>query len=575
MDKKEFKAQKKTYKKARRKAVGLWKWISIIGTPLAIILIVANVLVSTFDNTVAAFVGGTFWKLQNEDANAQYFTSDFASAEEMAAYGMEICEQVEAEGAALLLNKNQTLPLQAGAKVSTFSGSSVNIVYGGTGSGNIDASKANTLKGALENAGFEVNDTLWQFYNSEEAAQYKRFDGDYTSPASVGEIPWSVYPQEVINSVSSYGDAAIVTFSRVGGEGVDLTYQDVNYLALNEDERAMLSGIKQLKDAGSISKIVVLINSANPLQMDFLKDDAYGIDACLWIGDVGISGIDAVGKILAGTINPSGSLVDTYCYDNMSSPAMQNFTPIAYAGNENNVLPEKALTYMIYQEGIYVGYKYYETRYEDYVLGQGNAGAYRYSDDVAFPFGYGLSYTEFEYSDMSVSYNPTTDQFEVTVTVKNVGNTYAGKETIQVYAQSPYTQYDKDNKVEKASVALCGFAKTQTLAPGASETVTVFVDRRELASYDAYGKGTYILEDGEYFLTVATDAHNAVNNILAAKEYTVESTANRMDANGDASLVYNWTNDSFDATTYATSLNGTPIVNRLSDSDLNLYEGNG
>ena len=575
MDKKEFKAQKKAYKKARRKAAGLWKWISIIGTPLAIILIIANVLVSTFDNTVAAFVGGTFWKLQNEDANAQYFTSDFASAEEMAAYGMEICEQVEAEGAALLLNKNQTLPLQAGSKVSTFSGSSVNIVYGGTGSGNIDASKANTLKGALENAGFEVNDTLWQFYNSEEAAQYKRFDGDYTSPASVGEIPWSVYPQEVLNSVSSYGDAAIVTFSRVGGEGVDLTYQDVNYLALNEDERAMLSGIKQLKDAGSISKIVVLINSANPLQMDFLKDDAYGIDACLWIGDVGISGIDAVGKILAGTINPSGSLVDTYCYDNMSSPAMQNFTPIAYAGNENNVLPEKALTYMIYQEGIYVGYKYYETRYEDYVLGQGNAGAYRYSDDVAFPFGYGLSYTEFEYSDMNVSYNPATDQFEVTVTVKNVGNTYAGKETIQVYAQSPYTQYDKDNKVEKASVALCGFAKTQTLAPGASETVTVFVDRRELASYDAYGKGTYILEDGEYFLTVATDAHNAVNNILAAKEYTVESTANRMDANGDASLVYNWTNDSFDATTYATSLNGTPIVNRLSDSDLNLYEGNG
>ncbi len=572
--KKEFKARKKAYNKARRKAIRPWKLISLISAPAALIMIVATVIFSTFDNTVAAFVGGTFWELENPDEHAMYYQSDFATAEEMAEYGLELCELVEAEGAALLMNENEALPLKAGDKVSCFSGSSVNIVYGGTGSGNIDASKANTLKDTLTNVGLEVNATLWDYYLSEEVAQYARFDGDYTSNAKVGEIPWSVYPEEVVNSVSSYGDAAIVTFSRVGGEGADCSYEDVNYLALNEDEKVMLENIKALKDAGTIKKIIVLINSANALQVDFLKGNPYDVDACLWIGDVGISGIDAVGKILAGEVVPSGSLVDTYCYNNLSSPAMQNFTPITYAGYEEGIIPENASTYMIYQEGIYVGYKYYETRYEDYVMGTGNAGSYAYGDDVAFPFGFGLSYTDFEYSDMAVEYNAATDQFEVTVKVTNTGKEYSGKETVQVYAQSPYTAYDVENGVEKASVALCGFAKTDIIAPGKSETITVYVDKRELASYDAYGAGTYILDEGDYYLTVATDAHNAVNNTLAAKGYTVENTDGRMDTDGKAELAYKWTQEAFDATTYATSLNGTEIVNQLSESDINLYSGN-
>lgn len=573
--KKEFKARKKAYNKARRKAIRPWKGLNILSAVIAIIMIPATIILNMFDNTVAAFVGGTFWNLENEDKSASYFKSDFETAEEMAAYGLELCELVEAEGAALLMNENDTLPLASGSKVSCFSGSSVNIVYGGTGSGNIDASTANTLKGALENAGLEVNETLWNFYKSEEVAQYARFDGDYTSNARVGEVPWDVYTEDVLNSVAGYGDAAIVTFSRVGGEGADCSYEEVDYLSLNDDERAMLENLKALKEAGTIKKIIVLINSANALQVDFLKDNAYGVDACLWIGDVGISGIDAVGKIIAGEVTPSGSLVDTYCYDNMSSPAMQNFTPIAYEGYEEGLIPENAKSYMIYQEGIYVGYKYYETRYEDYVMGTGNAGNYAYGDDVAYPFGFGLSYTDFEYSDMAVNYNEATDQFEVSVKVTNVGNTYSGKETVQVYAQSPYTEYDVKNNVEKAAVSLCGFAKTQILAPGASETVTVYVDKRDLASYDAYGAGTYILDDGDYYLTVATDAHNAVNNALAAKGYTVENTDGRMDADGNAELAYNWNNPAFDATTYATSLNGTAITNQLSEADINLYSGNG
>ncbi|MCI5614345.1 MAG: glycoside hydrolase family 3 C-terminal domain-containing protein [Agathobacter sp.] len=573
--KKEYKARKKAYNKARRKAIRPWKGLTFLSAVIAIIMIPLTVVLSMFDNTVAAFVGGSFWELKNEDASAQYFISDFETAEEMTEYGIEICKQVEAEGAALLLNENNALPLAAGSKVSCFSGSSVNLVYGGTGSGNIDASTADTLKSALEGAGMEVNGSLWDFYNSEEAAPYARFDGDFTSSAKVGEVPWDAYPQEVLDSVASYGDAAIVTFSRVGGEGADLEYADTNYLALNEDEKDMMANLASMKADGTIGKIIVLINTANPLQVDFLKNNEYGVDACLWIGDVGISGINAVAEILAGTINPSGSLVDTYCYDNYSAPAMANFVPTTYEGYEEGIIPDNAKSYMIYQEGIYVGYKYYETRYEDYVMGTGNAGSYAYGDEVAFPFGYGLSYTEFAYSDMEVNYNAANDQFEVKVTVTNTGDTYSGKETVQVYSQSPYTTYDVENKVEKPSVALCGFAKTDILAPGESQDVTVIVEKRDLASFDAYGAGTYILDEGDYYLTVATDAHNAVNNTLAAKGYTTETSEGRMDADGDAALAYKWTQDSFDATTYSTSVNGTQITAQLTQSDLNLYEGNG
>lgn len=571
-EKKEYKARKKAYNKARRKTIRPWKGLTIFSGIIAVIMIPVMIVLSMFDNTVAAFVGGTFWELENADASANYYESDFATAEEMTEYGLELCQAVEAEGAALLMNENNALPLAEGSKVSCFSSSSVNLVYGGTGSGNIDASTADNLKTALEKVDMNVNETLWNFYTEGAGSEYARAAGGMVSLASavVAEVPWNVYTEDVKNSVASYGDAAIVVLSRVGGEGADLTYKDGNYLALDENEKAMMENVAAMKAEGTISKIIVLINTANALQVDFLKNNEYGVDACLWIGDVGISGINAVAEILAGKVTPSGSLVDTYCYDNYSSPAMANFTPIVYAGYEEGIIPANARTYMIYQEGIYVGYKYYETRYEDYVMGTGNAGEYAYGDDVAYPFGYGLSYTDFEYSDMSVKYNEATDQFEVTVTVKNTGDTYSGKETVQVYSQSPYTEYDVKNGVEKASVALCGFAKTGELEPGASETVTVYVDKRDLASYDTYGAGTYILDDGDYYLTIGTDAHNAVNNTLAAKGYTVANTDGRMDVDGNAALAYKWTQDKFDATTYATSKNGTAIENQLSDADVNL-----
>lgn len=566
---------KKAYKKTKRKHITPWKILAIICGVVTIVSIPLSILLQKFDNTMAARFGGSFWKLQNEDANAQYYTSDFNSAEEMVNYGLALTQQVEAEGAALLMNNNNALPLAADAKVSTFSSSSVNLVYGGTGSGNIDASTADTLRTALEKVGVTVNPTLWDFYTVGAGKDYARSKSGMVATSSevTAEVPWDVYTDEVKDSVAQYGDAAIVTLSRVGGEGADLSYGEVNYLALDENEKAMLQNVAEMKKNGTVKKTILLINSANALQVDFLKNNEYDIDAALWIGDVGISGINAVAEILTGKVNPSGSLVDTYCYDNFSAPAMWNFTPTTYEGYvEGGDVSAKAKSYMIYQEGIYVGYKYYETRYEDFVTGNGNAGDYAYGDIVAYPFGYGMSYTNFDISDMNVSYNAADDTYTVTVKVTNTGD-MAGKKTVQVYVQSPYTDYDKENGVEKSAVSLVGFGKTGMIEPGASETLSMTVNKRDIASYDTYGAGTYILDAGDYYFTAATDAHNAVNNILAAKGYTVESTNGKMTADGNADLTYTWTEDALDTTTYATSENGTAITNQLSSADPNLYEG--
>ena len=571
----ELLALKKAAKKAKRRVVTPWKSVAIVCLVLCLLLTPISVAISLFDNTVAAFFGGTFWKLVNEDKNAIYYQMDFDTVEQMAEYGDALCQQVEAEGAVLLMNENNALPFEVKSKISCFSTSSVNLVYGGTGSGNIDASKADNLKTALEKVGFEVNPALWDFYTKGAGSKYLRAAGSGVIPKAgkVSEAPWSVYTDEVKNSVSAYGDAAVVVISRIGGEGYDLEFQETNYLALDQNERDMLQALADMKAAGTLEKIVVLINSANALQVDFLKDNPYHIDACLWIGDVGITGINAVAEILAGSVNPSGSLVDTYLYNNFSSPAMFNNVPTTYSNYTEGLIPENASTYMIYQEGIYVGYRYYETRYEDYVMGTGNAGNYAYRNDVAYPFGYGLSYTQFEYSDVQMEFNAETDQFEISVKVTNAGQTCSGKETIQVYSQSPYTEYDKINGVEKPAVALCGFAKTKILAPGESQTVKVYIDKRDLASFDSYGASTYILDDGEYYLTIGTDAHDAVNNTLAAKGYTVENTEGRMDYDGNAALACKWVQEDFDDVSYATSLNGTKITNQLDEADLNSFIG--
>ena len=287
-NKKEMKARKKAFKKARSKATRPWKWFTWIAGPLAVILTAVTVFVTMFDNTVSLFVGGTFWELQNEDPSAVYYDGDFATEEERTAAGAALVKQVEAEGASLLTNLDKTLPLANGSKVSLFSTSSVNIVYGGTGSGNVDSSKCDNLKVALEKEGFAVNQTLWDFYETGAAKDYTRGNAGAVvqdsatasgyGSAEIVEAPWSVYTEDVINSVGEYGDAAIVVLSRIGGEGADSYFDHElgdgkNYLALNDIEREMMANIKAMKDAGTIKKIVVLVNTSNALQLDFLKNN--------------------------------------------------------------------------------------------------------------------------------------------------------------------------------------------------------------------------------------------------------------------------------------------------------------
>ena len=566
----------------------LLRGISVLLTVLFVIMIPLNVVVRMFDNTLALLIAGnTFWELENEDPTAIYYKGEYASQEDRLEAGQKLCYEVESEGAALLYN-NGALPLASGIKLSTLSVNSVDLTYGGTGSGNVDASKADNLKEALEKSGFVVNPTLWDWYNSDDANALKEAASEgggggendlLGGQAPITEINPDNYPADVKASVDEYSNALVITFSRVGGEGYDCSfpgYEGVadapNYLALNDNERALLRYAETVK-AATGAKIIVLINTSNSLQVDFLKD--YDVDACMWVGGLGIAGTNAVTDILAGKVNPSGSLVDTYCYDNLSSPAMQNYIALQYTNYDSysSEIPSHASTYMVYQEGIYVGYKYYETRYFDSVMNQGKAGDYaaKYGDEVAFTFGYGLSYSEFVYSNMTVA-EDTNEYGEkcyvISVDVTNVSGP-EGKETVQIYLSSPYTQYDIDNKVEKAAVQLVGFGKTGILAQGQTETVKIYVDERDMAAYDAYGAKTYILDAGTYFLTAATDAHDAVNNVLAAHGKT---TADGMDAEGKSELVYSWDME-FDAKTYSKSINGTDITNQLDHADPNLYYG--
>ena len=574
--KSDYKTAKNTYKRARRKNVSGWKFLGIFTTVLSLVLAGVTAFLNMFDNTIAAFVGGSFHELVDADEKATYFKSDFESAEALVEAGEKVCYDVEAEGAALLKN-NGALPLVAGSKVSTLSSSSVDLVYGGTGSGNVDASRAKNLKDSLESALGEntVNPTLWDFYLNGDGKAYRRSAAEGESAvlaghASIREVPKDKYPQNVIDSFAGYGDAAIITLSRVGGEGYDCNTHAIadaketnkNYLALSKEEKEMFKLAEE-----NFDKIVVLLNTSNPLQLDFLHD--YDVDAILWVGGLGSMGTEAVADILAGKVNPSGSLVDTYLYDNYSAPAMQNFKALTYEGDVSKI-PSNASTYMVYQEGIYVGYKYYETRYEDKVMNVANVGDFNYTEEVAYPFGYGLSYSTFEYSDFQIVDKGTT--IDVSLKVTNKSKEWDGKETVQFYAQSPYTDYDKANGVEKASVNLVGFEKVLVKA-GETVTVSTTVDKRDIASYDAYGAKTYILDAGTYYLTAATDSHNAINNILAQKA-TAEQQA-RMDGEGKAELVATWEQATFDADTFSTSLNGTEITNQLDDADPNLYFGKG
>ena len=546
-----------------------------ITTGLFAVVLTGNVIAGENAGQINQFLGtktsetvSTLPKGQ-EEGYARYFDSKFSSVADLKAAGEAKVREVEGEGIVLLKNDNATLPLSAGSKVSLLGVTVMDPVYGGTGSGAVDADGAPNYYDALSGAGFTVVDKPLLDYYVENEAKRNTYE--------IGEVRWKKVSKNHDDTIGQ-GEDAIYVVGRVGGEGDDVTAEkedalDGDYLTLNEDERSILEGLKELKDDGAIRSITVIINSANPISTAFLFEEDYGVDAALWVGSVGQTGLYAVGDVLSGAVNPSGSLPDTWWMDNRLDPVMNNFGSYAYADADKYSF--KAMSaygrYVVYQEGIYLGYKYTETRYEDAVMGTPNAGSFNYGSVVSFPFGYGRSYTEFSLSDMKAekSGEGRKTVYTLSVNVTNTGDK-AGKKTVQVYAQKPYTEYDRQNRIEKAAVELVGYGKTALLQPGASEVITVSVPEYYLTSYDALGTGAYILDEGAYYLTAAENAHQAVNNILTAKGFSEGMTEA-----GDASLVYSF-DQAFDKDTYAKAYGtGADVRSLFADTDMNRYEGKG
>lgn len=391
--------------------------------------------------------------------------------------------------------------------------------YGGSGSGGFDTSNNKNLYESLNDAGFVTNPTLKNFYESSQSgpvrtANSSDLDNGDNQKIATAETPQSKYTDAVRNSYADYSDAALVVITRIGGEGFDLPrYQgdsegavspDSHYLELDQNEIDLLTAVTD----GTFKRVVVVFNTPSSFEATFLKDSAYAafadkIDAAVWIGFTGSNGITALGEILNGDVNPSGRLVDTWAADFTKNPSFVNFGTGCLPDTTDKY--DGGMYYSVdYEEGIYVGYRYYETRGE-------TDGEDWYNANVVYPFGYGLSYTTFDWTvgDASASEIELGTTITVPVTVKNTGSV-AGKDVVQLYASAPYTL----GGIEKAHKVLVGFAKTKLLQPGESETVTVSFDPYSAASYDyrdanSNGFSGYELETGEYTLYVSRNAHES------------------------------------------------------------------
>ena len=489
-----------------------------------------------------------------------------------------------AEGAALLKNINDCLPLkQNERKISVFSNNSIDMFYCKGGEGNaVNKDTGILFDKAMADAGFEINPVLWDAYAKSGAK--RTFSVSAPKANSIGEAPISVYTSEVRASFDEYNDAAIIVLVREAGEGSDAMTNDnqgISQLAIHQEEKDM---IELVRDSGKFEKIIVLINSTLQIELDFTEEDY--IDSVIWVGTLGMFGSLAIPDILTGKVNPSGSLPDTWAANSLSAPAVANEngnTP-GYANKDyiKSKLKDSEIYYQ-YQsvqiEGIYVGFKYYETRYEDAILNQGNAsdsvGAisgsteWNYAKEMNYPFGHGESYTTFATSIKNVSANDN-DTYSVTVNIKNTGSV-AGKKGFIVYAQTPYGDYEKDNKIEKSAIQSVQFGKSKLLEPNEEEDVTVTVDKYLLASYDANNAKTYIISEGDYYFAIGDDVHDALNNILSVKGATGMIDALNNPVAGDSSKVYSFALD-FDKETFSKSkITNKPVVNRFEDCDVNHF----
>lgn len=457
--------------------------------------------------------------IYSDEVTSVYPTQKATNKAEAFANAQEVNLKLAEEGFVLLKNENAALPMNKGARISVFSKNSVNLSYGGSGSGGFDTSNNKNLYESLNEAGFVTNPTLKRFYESSQSgpvrtANSSDLDNGDNQKIATAETPQSKYTDAVKNSYADYSDAALVVITRIGGEGFDLPrYQgdsegavspDSHYLELDQNEIDLLTAVTD----GTFKRVVVVFNTPSSFEATFLKDSAYAafadkIDAAVWIGFTGSNGITALGEILNGDVNPSGRLVDTWAADFTKNPSFVNFGTGCLPDTTDKY--DGGMYYSVdYEEGIYVGYRYYETRGE-------TDGEDWYNANVVYPFGYGLSYTTFDWTvgDASASEIELGTTITVPVTVKNTGSV-AGKEVVQLYASAPYTL----GGIEKAHKVLVGFAKTKLLQPGESETVTVSFDPYSAASYDyrdanSNGFSGYELGAGEYTLYVSRNAHES------------------------------------------------------------------
>lgn len=457
--------------------------------------------------------------IYSDEVTSVYPTQKATNKAEAFANAQEVNLKLAEEGFVLLKNENAALPMNKGARISVFSKNSVNLSYGGSGSGGFDTSNNKNLYESLNDAGFVTNPTLKRFYESSQSgpvrtANSSDLDNGDNQKIATAETPQSKYTDAVKNSYADYSDAALVVITRIGGEGFDLPrYQgnsegavspDSHYLELDQNEIDLLTAVTD----GTFKRVVVVFNTPSSFEATFLKDSAYAafadkIDAAVWIGFTGSNGITALGEILNGDVNPSGRLVDTWAADFTKNPSFVNFGTGCLPDTTDKY--DGGMYYSVdYEEGIYVGYRYYETRGE-------TDGENWYNANVVYPFGYGLSYTTFDWTvgDASASEIELGTTITVPVTVKNTGSV-AGKDVVQLYASAPYTL----GGIEKAHKVLVGFAKTKLLQPGESETVTVSFDPYSAASYDyrdanSNGFSGYELEAGEYTLYISRNAHES------------------------------------------------------------------
>lgn len=584
----------------------VWRGVTTATASLLALSVCASTVVDGFRTDIDKFLGTKSTKLVTEDSDGTdlyTFKSDYTSTTELLHGIQDVGERMSEEGSVLLKN-NGALPLTQDEtqKITLLGFSSYYPVQGGDmGSSLVEntGTDADTVDmvGAFKAKGFGLNQTVADMYEALKPmykSEVQSWGGtvEYnhiTAPSTTGVFSSKEPSQAAMDSQDAGwkdsmndNNVMIVTIARSASEngsynpgtaGVDPT-QNLNQtdpLGLSDDERDLINAAVTAKAANG-GKVIVLLNNVSAMEVQEIEDNV-GVDAILQVGLPGGYGFYGVADILSGAVSPSGHLTDTYAVKNASAPSAQNFGDLQWANANPDISMNDAI---VEAENIYIGYKYYETRYFDTVMGQGNAAstvgsstgsAWNYDDEVTYPFGYGLSYTTFEQTLDNLNVDLENETVTANVTVKNTGSV-AGKDVVQLYVSLPYTDYDKEHGVEKAAIQLLDYGKTAELAPGASETVTITADMQNMASWDSTAdnavgtKGCYILDAGDYWFTIGNGAHEAVNNVLAAEGQSVD---------GSADKAKSWTLDSFDDTTFATTKNGTAVENQLADMDINSW----